>query len=134
MTTLILVFSLLSAVCLSLAVPVEKTRGRKTRDLSFEDFYRPVFPVQTMPSFPFLMNMDQFRGLQLTPYRFPSIVRPYPPGFYSYSYPYPHPHPHPHLFHFRPPVAVQPPIIVLERVPPTAIPTARPQVTVIPIG
>lgn len=113
-----------------------------------------MLPGNWGSSFGFLMPMDQFPGMQLTPTLSPNFIRPYSPGFYPFLYPNPYlyqhpylnshlnpylhryPHPGPRLFPFRPPVAVQPPIIVLERAqsPTTVSPTARPQTTAIPVG
>nr|XP_009299476.2 uncharacterized protein LOC100002472 [Danio rerio]XP_021327243.1 uncharacterized protein LOC100002472 [Danio rerio] len=154
MATLTFVYYLLTAVCLNLAVPVEETRSRRTRDMSIEDLYQPMRPGQSGFPFVFLMPTDQFPGMQLTPNISPSIIRPYSPGFYPFRYPHPYlppylhshlhrypylhryPHPGPRLFPFRPSVAVQPPIIVVDRVPsPTTVsPTARPQTTAIAVG
>ncbi|XP_043096312.1 uncharacterized protein LOC122345880 isoform X2 [Puntigrus tetrazona] len=119
MTTLILGFSLLSAACLSLAVP---------------EFYRPGLPVQSAPSVYFLVPVGQYGGQQLTPYRFPSLLRPYQPAFHPYPYqhpyqhPFQHPYPLPHAHAHPHAMAVQPPIIVLERVP-SAASTAEPPAT-----
>ncbi|XP_056312808.1 uncharacterized protein LOC130228405 [Danio aesculapii] len=155
MATLIFVYCLLTAVSFNLAVPVEEIRSRKTRDMSVEDFYQPMRPGQSGFPFVFLMPTDQFPGMQLTPNISPNIIRPYSPGIYPFLYPNPYlppylqshrypyhrylhryPHPGVRLFGSRPSVAVQPPIIVVDRVPsPTTVsPTARPQTTAIAVG